>query len=1496
MAPQQRPPTGNTAASTAAGRDGGKLSAAAAAVRGSGAFLGNAVVQTAGEIRRSPCLYCVGLTATFLTVLVAAVVQTLLARAPLIFLREAEAARGQVDVSITPGGGGSGNVFLNYTQFAASLAGASSAPAYAFHAPRLRLTLAEVYAGQACTSLPTTTAGTGSGGAVATRPPAAAAALAAWAAAPLSTCAGNAVSVNASAASPAAAAAGYVPSGSAAAWMYRHPAPLNASDPEWAAGAPPPPALLPAGGAATDGLGPLCGSGPCLQRWCLARGPFGPGQIKQPLRYATLLLADARREAAAGIGRQWAPPSPLGVGQVAVAASTAARLGLAVGDVVVTRLVGVGQLVRHALAPTTAAAAAAADGSSGSSQPQLPPPLDAAGWGARSLAYGYDAAVPFTVAVVADDATFGGKVPADEGNEGLTLLAEWATFLPHLAAHVHPAIACGGAPAAGSSSSDSSGGLVTVAVAADGSAAATSAQQLLALSTTAFAAASPPPPDGFAGEIVAAMAPRDRVAAYSQSNFDRVRATVAAFGSSLLFVAGFSEAEAGTPLVDALEARRFISLYLSLVLDILLIILFALSVILVYSLLLLNVEGRTFEVAVRRMLGTSRPGIVGLLLVQAGAYALPSWVGGLAVGQALAAGLLAGFSRLASIPVPLELTPGAIGSATALAIAIPALSSVGPIRGALGRSIREALDPDRPKAPAVRVTINRATTRAVSWRLVLLGLGVFAFGFLVYFAVPLSLLTLNLSLLMSVFLVILLGLLAGLVLLGIQAETALQWLLLAALVRWWEARPVAGLAWTNLSAGHRDRNRKTSLMYALSVAFIVFVTIVASGQVQTAVYAAKASAGASLVLSPPGSPVYGGAGRLGADGSYPSPPDPLSQGALEAVVAACYAGGGGGGGAAALFAASSEAGSGTGVEVATVGLVEASPSAPQPLPHLPLGYYRFVSRAPGGGGANTTLGALAFLPLPARAAADAVTPAAVAGQARLPRVLRGSGWAATRLDVAVRAITAAGAAAWSEGGVLVPTGAAVTTAPTAAAGGSAGLAAGTPAWTAPAGSIDASLVTSASLGDVFIRSRGRTAFTTVGLTGLSPSYLGAADPATGGGWITAAYSQFVETTAAPPVTETTLSLTALLATTRGSQAALIGASSSELILTDAPRGTAVLDTEAALAQPLRQYLPGGSNASRTLPRFLRSPLTLTAALAAAPGFAVARTAALATTSTDAVLVSLPTAVRLLDRHVSGGGIPRPPVAAVGRLWRGAAGRAVAARMAARRARAAAGWHAPAQPLESPAGAWRHPDAAPAHLAQTLYARLAESLSGSGGSGGGAAAATSSAVGLSTAPREPPSAARHLFGALSLSDAPLGRQFLSLDDVRVSKRDRASVTAGLQAGLTAAARARTGDPTADDTAAGGWGTQDAAGLGADSDTTVQLLQLLFGGLALVAMALCAFALLANMIANVTEQTREVGVLRALGLKPGALTRLYVEEAFVLVLAASLLGVAIGCLVA
>jgi ABC-type antimicrobial peptide transport system permease subunit len=74
--------------------------------------------------------------------------------------------------------------------------------------------------------------------------------------------------------------------------------------------------------------------------------------------------------------------------------------------------------------------------------------------------------------------------------------------------------------------------------------------------------------------------------------------------------------------------------------------------------------------------------------------------------------------------------------------------------------------------------------------------------------------------------------------------------------------------------------------------------------------------------------------------------------------------------------------------------------------------------------------------------------------------------------------------------------------------------------------------------------------------------------------------------------------------------------------------------------------------------------------------------------------------------------------------------------------------------------------------------------------------------------------------------------------------------------------------------------------------VNVVNLFFTFVQLMATCICYFALSTSMSTNVHEQAKEIGILRSVGLRKFPLTRTYVWEAFVLVLAASLLGVCVG----
>lgn len=83
---------------------------------------------------------------------------------------------------------------------------------------------------------------------------------------------------------------------------------------------------------------------------------------------------------------------------------------------------------------------------------------------------------------------------------------------------------------------------------------------------------------------------------------------------------------------------------------------------------------------------------------------------------------------------------------------------------------------------------------------------------------------------------------------------------------------------------------------------------------------------------------------------------------------------------------------------------------------------------------------------------------------------------------------------------------------------------------------------------------------------------------------------------------------------------------------------------------------------------------------------------------------------------------------------------------------------------------------------------------------------------------------------------------------------------------------------------------------DSNDSAQgILDLIFNTIIVIIMFLCFFSLCSSMSANLFDQTKEIGILRAIGFTSGRIKQLYFYEAFVLVMASCSLGVMIGVVV-
>lgn len=279
------------------------------------------------------------------------------------------------------------------------------------------------------------------------------------------------------------------------------------------------------------------------------------------------------------------------------------------------------------------------------------------------------------------------------------------------------------------------------------------------------------------------------------------------------------------------------SAFLNLIFGLVIIILGGLSVFLIYSLLMVSVETKTFEMGIFRMVGMNRIGLVGLIVVQALMYAVPAWVLGLVTSQIIWSLGKSVLAQLINADVQPLLTPMSVGLATVLGLLVPIIAAILPIKAALTGNLHDALDTKRSKQKTVIITIERASSGELHTSLLITGLLLVIFGFGIYYFLPLALVYNNITLLFNIFLILLVGMLLGLVMLSLNLSPLLERAMIAVMftLLWFENQSLGIIVTKNLVA-HRLRNRKTSIMYALALGFIIFLTVAIRIEIQSLIY------------------------------------------------------------------------------------------------------------------------------------------------------------------------------------------------------------------------------------------------------------------------------------------------------------------------------------------------------------------------------------------------------------------------------------------------------------------------------------------------------------------------------------------------------------------------------------------------------------------------------------------------------------------------------------
>ena len=80
-----------------------------------------------------------------------------------------------------------------------------------------------------------------------------------------------------------------------------------------------------------------------------------------------------------------------------------------------------------------------------------------------------------------------------------------------------------------------------------------------------------------------------------------------------------------------------------------------------------------------------------------------------------------------------------------------------------------------------------------------------------------------------------------------------------------------------------------------------------------------------------------------------------------------------------------------------------------------------------------------------------------------------------------------------------------------------------------------------------------------------------------------------------------------------------------------------------------------------------------------------------------------------------------------------------------------------------------------------------------------------------------------------------------------------------------------------------------------NSVLDLINIIFSMTIAIMMFLCFFSLATSMSANLYDQAKEIGILRAMGVTKGRIRMLFFYEALILVFASCLLGVFVGTVV-
>jgi len=314
----------------------------------------------------------------------------------------------------------------------------------------------------------------------------------------------------------------------------------------------------------------------------------------------------------------------------------------------------------------------------------------------------------------------------------------------------------------------------------------------------------------------------NRMEIYKDNDYDNIKKELVVFVEAILDKLGFFPVSSHMPILEDLESYSMAAVFLGIVMNLVVIVLAAISSYLIYSLLMISFDTRMFEMGIFRVIGIRKYALCLLVFVQALLFVLPALIIGIGTSFLylwIISNIFDNRLQFSFRPVP---SGGAFIWAICVGFIVPLLAALIPMFNVLDKSLSESIDMEHSKSQGVHITIEYATNKT-NWSLVVFGLIIIAFGLLVYYMLPLSILLMDYQLMLWIFIIVLLAMFIGLIMIAMNIHHLIE-LFIIYIILFLETAYMKMVIAKNLIA-HRIRNQRTGTTFSVVIGFLMFVIV-----------------------------------------------------------------------------------------------------------------------------------------------------------------------------------------------------------------------------------------------------------------------------------------------------------------------------------------------------------------------------------------------------------------------------------------------------------------------------------------------------------------------------------------------------------------------------------------------------------------------------------------------------------------------------------------------